>query len=263
MEIDLKKILFLLKKNLVLIISLSLAFLISAFIFTKLFITPMYTTSVKLYVDSSNSNGTTNINELNYAQKVVNTYIEMINTNDFYKKVNSRANTNMSLSEIKKSISFAVVNNTEIFSITAKTDSPTKSKLLADTASIVAIETIAELKQSSKINVVSSAPLPTSPSSPNIKLNCAIGFFIGLFLSFIISLLKDSLNVKIKNEEDLENNYDIPILGVIPYFEQIAEERAKAKTENKEKERKNEDKKVPKKEKERRNEDKKVQKKAK
>ena len=52
MEIDLKKILFLLKKNLVLIISLSLAFLISAFIFTKLFITPMYTTSVKLYVDS-------------------------------------------------------------------------------------------------------------------------------------------------------------------------------------------------------------------
>ena len=71
------------------------------------------------------------------------------------------------------------------------------------------------------------------------------------------------ISLKIKNEEDLENNYDIPILGVIPYFEQIAEERAKAKTENKEKECKNKDKKVQKKEKERRNEDKKVQKKAK
>ena len=224
-EINLEKILFLFRKSLALIISLSLSGLIIAFIITKFFITPMYTTSVKLYVDSSSPKETNNINELNYAQKVVNTYIEMLNTVDFYTKISNQSNIDMPSNEIKKSISFEVLNNTEIFSITTKTDSPIKSKVLADTASSVAIETIEGLKQSSKLNIVSSAPLPTSPSSPNLTKNCAIGFIVGLVLSCVIVLLKDLFNIKIKNEEDLENNYDIPILGVIPYFDQIAKEK--------------------------------------
>ncbi len=229
MEIDLKKIFLLLKRNWILIVSISLSCLAIAFIITKFFITPMYTTSTKLYVDSSGTKETTNINELNYAQKVVNTYIEMLSTMDFYTKVSNQANVDMSVSEIKKSITFAVLNNTEIFSITAKTDSPIKSKILADTASNVAIETIEGLKQSSKLNIVSSAPLPSSPSSPSFTKNCFIGLLLGLVLSCAIVLLRDLLNVKVKNEEDLGNNYNIPILGVIPYFDQIAKERANNK----------------------------------
>ena len=218
MDINLSKLLNIIRKNLIFIITFALCFLIAAFIVSKYFIPPKYSTSTKLYVDTSSESQTINLNDLNYAQKVVNTYIEMINTDNFFTEVKNNISLNMSLNDIKKSLTFKVVNNTEIFSITAKTDLPEKSKILADTASSTAVKTIEKLKQSADLNIVAPAPIPASPSSPNLKLNSLIGLISGLVISFIIVLLRDIFDIKIKNESDLKDKYNIPILGVIPYY---------------------------------------------
>ena len=77
-EIDLRRLLFVIRKSIRFITTVTLICLVAAFVLTNFFITPTYTTSVKLYVDSSTSQSSAALNELNYAQKVVNTYIEML-----------------------------------------------------------------------------------------------------------------------------------------------------------------------------------------
>ena len=56
------------------------------------------------------------------------------------------------------------------------------------------------------------------PSSPSTSKNTVIGLLVGLVLAVIVNLLRELLDTRIKNEEDLSRRYDIPILGVIPDF---------------------------------------------
>ncbi|NLV69310.1 MAG: polysaccharide export protein, partial [Clostridiales bacterium] len=57
--------------------------------------------------------------------------------------------------------------------------------------------------------------------TPNVKLNTAIGFLLGLILSVLLVLLLDMLDVTIRSEEDLTKLVDIPVLGVIPTIDML------------------------------------------
>ena len=149
--------------------------------------------------------------------------MEMINTDKFFNEVKNNIDFNMTPNEIKKAVTFKLVNSTEIFIITAKTNSPENSKTLADTSALVALKTIENLKQSAKLEIVAPAPIPTAPSSPNLKLNSLIGLILGFVISSLIILLRDIFDIKIKDESDLKDKYNIPVLGVIPYYNQSEE----------------------------------------
>ncbi len=223
MDINISKLLTIIRKNLIFIIIFSLCFLITAFTISKYFIPKKYSTSTKLFVDTLSKNESANLNDLNYAQKIVNTYMEMINTDKFFNEVKNNIDFNMTPNEIKKAVTFKLVNSTEIFIITAKTNSPENSKTLADTSALVALKTIENLKQSAKLEIVAPAPIPTAPSSPNLKLNSLIGLILGFVISSLIILLRDIFDIKIKDESDLKDKYNIPVLGVIPYYNQSEE----------------------------------------
>lgn len=75
----------------------------------------------------------------------------------------------------------------------------------------------------SKNRMLDRAVLPYSPIKPNRNIVVLIGVILGFIVGILIVLLKVMLDTKIKDENDITQNVDYPILGVIPHFEDIEE----------------------------------------
>ena len=93
-----KMIFEVLRKNLVFIIITVLVFSLGSFFVTNFLVTKHYTSTISLYVetvdlqpDSPNS-AVYSLNMQNYALKLVNTYIRMLDTNTFYTKLSNELN---------------------------------------------------------------------------------------------------------------------------------------------------------------------------
>lgn len=220
MELSINDIISLLWKRSVLIVACTISCLFIFFAFTKYAISPTYTASVQLYVNSNNSNSTFDLNDLNYAQKVVNTYINFLKTKVFYIQVVEESKLNYSASEVEDRTEISSVNNTEIFQISVTTNSAEDSYLLVTAMQKLAPLHIKSIKEDAQISVVDPAVYPTGPSGPNILFNSAVGGLLGLFLSISFVFLWEILDVNVKNQDDLKRKYSKPVLGVIPdYYE--------------------------------------------
>ena len=62
------------------------------------------------------------------------------------------------------------------------------------------------------------AVLPDKPVKPNIKLNIAIAFFIGLMASVGLVFVLEYLDRTIKTEEEVEKYLELPVIATIPRY---------------------------------------------
>ena len=71
------------------------------------------------------------------------------------------------------------------------------------------------------VQIIESVQVPEYPVSPNKKMIIAIGFMLGLMGSLGIVFLKEYLDNTYKNKEQLERELGIPVVGVIPFSNEI------------------------------------------
>jgi capsular exopolysaccharide synthesis family protein len=219
MELSIKEIIDLIYKRLKLI--LLLTFIGAGVLFTinKYVRKPIYTASVQLYVNPNDGSSTAGLNELNYAQKVVATYINLLRTNTFYSRVLEETGLDYTEQQLRAMTNIQTVNNTEIFQISVYSNDASDSYQLVEAMQYIAPQLISNIKDNAKISVVDPVVFPEQPSGPNIILNTVLGAMSGFFLAIILSFLWELINVKVKSKEELMKRYDIPILGVIPNFD--------------------------------------------
>ena len=113
---------------------------------------------------------------------------------------------------------------TVLIKITARAASPAEARDLADAwvaalaSQVAAIEnpTGSTATSSLKVVPIESAELPTSPVSPRPELNLLIGFGIGLILAFVYSLVRNTLDRKLRTPEMVEERFDASVVGLVP-----------------------------------------------
>ena len=66
------------------------------------------------------------------------------------------------------------------------------------------------------ILVVERAGVPSTPTSPNLRLNLTLALMLGLILGGGIALLKESFSDRIKDVEELERVTRHPVIATIP-----------------------------------------------
>ena len=64
--------------------------------------------------------------------------------------------------------------------------------------------------------IVDNASLPTTTSSPNVKQNTFIGLFLGVVLGVAVVFIKELIDTRVKDYDDLKSRYNIAVLGIIP-----------------------------------------------
>lgn len=221
MEFSLLKLLKLFWERLWLILLCAALGLGGAFAVTKFLIQPKYSAGIQMYVQNyseQTSSNKVNLTDIQISQRLVKTYMILLRNEDFLNKVIQKTNLDYTSGQIKSMISLSSIDDTEIFSVVVTCGQPADAALIANTIGELAPEEIISVLNSGSVKVIQPARAPRAPSSPNVTQNMIVGFLVGLVFSAFLILFMEFFNMKVKDEEDLAQRFDIPVLGVIPQF---------------------------------------------
>ncbi len=221
MELSFLDILKILYKRVWVIVLASLTGLAVAAMISVFLIAPTYTSSCQMYVnpnqDKQDQAGT--YNELQYAQKLVNSYLIILQNSVFLNEVSVQSGLGYTADEIRDMLSLSSINNTEFFEVRITALSPKDAYTLVSKIAELAPAEIIRIKESDSVKIVSPATLPDEPSGPNKTVNTAVGGMAGFLLSALAVVLIEVLDTRIRSEDDLSRHYTVPILGCIPKYE--------------------------------------------
>lgn len=128
----------------------------------------------------------------------------------------SKANLNYTPSQLSKMVSTNTEDETEVIGVYVTAEDPKVAAQLASAIADVAPQMISQIIEGSSMQIIDEPLVPTSIYSPNYSKNTAVGFLIGAVIAVAIIVIKELLDDHVKNEEDLEDKFAIPVVGVIP-----------------------------------------------
>ena len=103
--------------------------------------------------------------------------------------------------------------------ITVRSNNPEWAQQVCNKITEVSPDAILEAVEAGSVKVISQAPVPTEPVSPNVLKNTALAGMVGLVLCLGVIFLQVLLDNKIKSEEDIAKYLDLTVVGVIPEYE--------------------------------------------
>lgn len=224
-EISLSEIFKTFRRGLWKMVLAAFAFGIIAFTYFNYFVPKTYTARVKLYVETATTQESAYnaLSNYNYAAALVNTYVEMLSTNNFYEKLSENLDEKYTSIELSKIVKFSNESEddvqTEVFTAIVSGNSPTEAKVIADSVADTAPGVISSLKNDdTELKIVDNATIPTAPSSPRVLRNTVLAAAAGFILMLIFVFVKELLDNKIKYSAELTQINDIPILSAVPDF---------------------------------------------
>lgn len=211
-----------LKKRWILIVSITLVATLISGVLSFFVIKPTYETSTKVFIgkEESNQEGY-NTNDIQMYQKLLQTYAETIKTNEVVQAaINSTNNTDLTVPAVKGALTVTPVSDTQILQIKYQNKSPEVAKEILENVTNEFVVLAKELVPNGNVRVIEAVQLPENPVAPNKKMNIAIAFLLGLMVSVGVVFLLEYLDNTFKSKENLEKELDIPVIGLIPSFEE-------------------------------------------
>ena len=206
-----------LKKRWILIVSITLVATLISGVLSFFVIKPTYETSTKVFIGKEESNVEGyNTNDIQMYQKLLQTYAETIKTNEVIQAAIKNTNTNLTVEEVKKSLTVTPISDTQILQIKYQNKNPQVAKRILGNITDEFIILAKELVPNGNVRVIEAVQLPENPVAPNKKMNVAIAFLLGLMVSVGLVFLIEYLDNTFKSKEELERELDIPVVGIIP-----------------------------------------------
>ncbi len=193
------------------------------FAYSKLFIAPTYQSTVKIYVNNSEINvGNLSISasDLTASVKLVGIYEVILNTKDTLDVILEEADLTdkYDYKDIQKMLKTASVNDTQIFQVTVTNTSPEEAHVIASTIGEHLPDIIADIMDSADARIVEHSIIAEEKVAPSNAKNALIGAMLGFVVVVAILVVKELLDTTIKEEADIQEITDVPILAYIPDF---------------------------------------------
>ena len=217
-EIDLSQLLKLLKKNIRLIIILALVGIIIAASATTFLISKKYQSQGSVLLKADVVNGSLDSTQVNTNKMMVNNYVKLLQGNNIQDQV--AKNLNITSAEVRSSLSITNTTDTQIIEISSTTVDPGLSKRIVDETISVFTTLIQEKLDVTNVTIVDQPEVNPNPVSPSMVKNVIIGAVVGIVISLGYLLLTYLLDTKIKNVEQAEQYLGVPLLGIVPFFEE-------------------------------------------
>lgn len=224
-SIDLTGLLKFLLQRIWIIIFCVIIFSCGGFGVARFMKTPMYSSSVLLYVNNSSFNvGSANFSisssQIDAAQSLVKTYTVLLNNRTTLNEVINKSGEDISYSKLSSMISASQVNNTEVLKVTVTSPNPYLSKKLVNCIAEVLPQRVSEIIHGSSMEIVDSGVANLSRVSPSYSSYTFRGFLIGILLSLVILCILFFMDSTIHDEDYLMRTYKYPILVTIPSLEE-------------------------------------------
>ena len=215
--IDLMEIFKQLKTHIRSIILTTLLVALLVGVVTVFFIPKKYESTVRLYLKPDSSTGVSDYSQINANNLLVNNYVEMIKGNNITEKAADKLKLDQE--EVSKALSVSNETNTQVISITSTTTDPALSKRIVDQVTKTFRDEVRENLNVTNITIIDNSKIATSPVSPSLPKNLAIGALAGAVLSIAFVIIRMLMDTRIHNKDEAEQYLGIPNLGAVPFIE--------------------------------------------
>lgn len=200
----------LLRKHLAIVITFPIVFALVIGIVT-LFMPDEYTASTNMYVLSkSGETDTITQSDLSVGQMLTNDVATLITSSRILDDVKNRLGLD-SLDGYDFSVSSSTSTRVVKLSVTGK-----DAQMAADIANAMVdavSETASEVMDVEAVNVIDKATTPTYPSGPRRMLYTLAGAMAGLFVAVALVWFQDTIDTRIRNEEEVREIIGAPVVG--------------------------------------------------
>lgn len=214
--IDLKEVFYLLLHRAWIIIFVMIIGAIGTSLVSIYLITPMYTSSTKVYLINRQDENKTTYNDMQMGTQLTKDYSILVRGRQVLEQVIDEFKLDIGYSALAELIEVNNPEDTRILEIKVSYHDPELARMLADSLTKLASDRMVEVMEMKKVNVLEEANLPSDPSSPNIIKNTILGGLMGLVLTSVMIIVIHLFNDNIKKSEDIENHLGIAVLGIIP-----------------------------------------------
>lgn len=217
-SLDLRGFLFILRKNIKMLIIMTIIFGLVGYSVSKFLIKPQYQSTATLIVNASTQSQdmSQTYDAVQVSQMLVDTYTIILESDTVLDKVDNDLQLGLTTQQLKKKIDVKGEGTTEVIDLSVKDESPATAAAIANDILKFAPSEIMRTVKAGSVEVISKARPLNKPVSPNIPLFTLIGAFAGLFLALIIAFMKEMLNNTFESDEDIQKYLDFTLLGVIP-----------------------------------------------
>ncbi len=184
----------------------------------------MYASSVTFFVNTPADANSSLYQNDQFGQKRINTYVQMISSDQLADMVVSASGVDLSPAQVEKKLTAKGDLNTVLLTATVTDTSPARSLALARAVSTQMVDLVAEFEtppgsNTSAVNlkVVSGPTLNPTPVSPRPVIDIGLGLVVGLLLGLVAAVLRDLLDTSIRSTTALAQVTKVPVLGVIPF----------------------------------------------
>ena len=216
--IDLKRMLLVLWQRIWLIGLAGAICASAAFCYAWFGITPAYSASTQMYVNSNyvDSPGFSS-SQLMAAQDLAKTYMVILESRSVLDLVAEKTNLGYSYKQLKSMVSAASVNETEVFEVTVTGADYKHVTVIANAIAEVLPDKIAAVVEGSSVRVVDYAVENPNPVGPSYRRYAMLGGAAGVMLLSVILVAIDVMDTTIISEDYLGQVYSkYPLLAVIP-----------------------------------------------
>ena len=238
LDANVQKIIFAVLRRWKLVVLFALIGALVGYFYTANFTKLTYSSKVEFFAYASDSNDdiassgansseavrTSNTSKMNYAMRMLDTYIEIMQTNKFLEDLvidlNETNSSNYEIGDVLDTMEIEAVEDTAMFKVTVTTGDAELSYRIAKQ-----LETSVPKMMKEKNNglvrssVEDRAQRATTAGSKDYPKKMLIAALAGAVLAVAYIVLRTLLDVRIKSGEELTEKYSIPVLGAIPNFE--------------------------------------------
>ena len=221
-EIDLVVMFQLFWKKIWLILLIAVFCATLAGVITQLFVAPTYESSFTAFVNNrSDANVQTEFTnaDTSASESLARTYAEIVRSRPMLEGAAKKANIDKSYKELNSMVTTSIQSNTQLVNVKVVAGSPKEAYALASAIASIAPGYLSDIVEGSSMKIVSKPTLNLDKVGPSILKNSMIGGLLGLLLAVAIILIVEITDKRIRNPQELEDSFGIPVIGVIPLFE--------------------------------------------
>ena len=189
---------------------------LAAGLITHFAITPKYTATAKMYMVSSSSQSVVDLTDLNIGQSISGDYVELLKTRPIIEGVIEDLDLDYKYNELVDMINLSVVNTTRIIQIDVTSTDPKEAMNIANALAKKGVRELPKVMETPEPHIAEYAIVPINKSSPSLTKNTMIGGLLGLLLMLAIFTIQFLMDDTFKTAEDIEKEFGVMPLTVIP-----------------------------------------------
>jgi len=183
---------------------------------------PTFASRVQFYVSTPLPEGTNAQSAGQFAQARVNSYVELLSSEDLGARVVEATGVNLSANDVAKRVTADADVNTVLVTATVTDGSAQRSLAIAQGIGRAFPKMVDELDNSGRatalvvIHIVSGPTLLPGQVAPDLRLYLLVGIAAGLLVGVGYAIFRELLDTSISTSAEAREAAGVPILGSLP-----------------------------------------------